>query len=106
MEIPEALAYKIRQFRNSGRVVRYGGDLFATPNWLAVFLGQEIWPQHYDPLVDQRPTEQVRDNLRQIRTMIRQAAEMAPRHEEYIERHCGAAGEEGSPCPITVFEAS
>jgi tryptophan halogenase len=86
MDIPDTLAYKIRQFRNSGRVVKYGGDLFASPNWIAVFLGQEIEPQHYDPLVDQRDGAAVCANLQRIRAVIRRQAEAAPLHEEYL-RH-------------------
>jgi tryptophan 7-halogenase len=90
MDIPDPLAYKIRQFRHSGRVVKYGGDLFAAPSWLAVCLGQEIWPQHYDSLVDQRDVAQLHDNLQRIRATIRRAAESAPRHEEYLASHgCG-----------------
>src|SRR5271165_2633219 len=88
MPIPDALAYKIRQFRNSGRVIKYGNDLFAAPNWIAVFLGQEIWPERYDTLVDQRNEADIRASLQQIRTAIRQAAEAAPRHEDYIAQHC------------------
>ena len=88
MDIPETLTYKLRQFRNSGRVVKYGGDLFATPNWLAVFMGQEIWPDRYDTLSDQRDAGDVRADLARIRNSIRAAAEAAPRHEEYIAQHC------------------
>jgi tryptophan 7-halogenase len=88
MDIPEALAYKLSQFRNSGRVVKYGGDLFATPNWVAVLMGQEIWPERYDTLTDQRAVADVRANLERIRKTIRRAAEAAPRHEEYIAMHC------------------
>ena len=84
MDIPDTLAYKIRQFRRSGRVVKYGADLFAAPNWIAVFLGQEIWPEHYDTRVDQRDGAAVRANLQSIRATIRRAAEAAPRHEEYL----------------------
>jgi tryptophan 7-halogenase len=87
MDLPDALAYKIRQFRHSGRIVRYGGDLFVTPNWLAVCLGQEIRPQHYDSLVDQRDVAQLHDKLKRIRATIRRTAESAPRHEEYLARH-------------------
>ena len=91
MPVPESLAYKIRQFRHSGRVVRYGGELFATPNWLAVLLGQEIWPEHYDTLLDQRPVEEVRESLERIRAVIATAAKSAPLHEDYIAQHCRAA---------------
>jgi tryptophan halogenase len=91
MNIPDTLAYKIRQFKNSGRVVKYASDLFATPNWLAVFMGQEIWPERYDTLVDQRDSVDVRANLQRIRAAIRGRAEAAPRHEEYIASHGYAA---------------
>jgi tryptophan 7-halogenase len=88
MEIPESLAYKIRQFRNSGRVIKYGGDLFAAPNWLAVLMGQEIWPERHDPLADQRDAVSVQTHLRQVRASIRRVAEAAPRHEDYLADRC------------------
>jgi tryptophan 7-halogenase len=90
MPIPDTLAYKISQFRNSGRVVRYGAELFVTPNWLAVLMGQDIWPERYDPLVDQQDTEDLRRNLHEMRIVIRRAAEAAPKHANYIARHCRA----------------
>ena len=88
MDIPETLAYKLSQFRNSGRVVKYGGDLFAASNWLAVFMGQEIWPDRYDTLSDQRDVGELRADLARIRNRIRAAAEAAPRHEQYIAQLC------------------
>jgi tryptophan 7-halogenase len=93
MHIPEPLAYKISQFKNSGRVVKYGGDLFAAPNWIAVLMGQEVWPERYDPLSDQRDVADMRGGLKKIRQAIRRAAQAAPRHEEYLAQHChgGAA---------------
>ena len=45
MSIPESLARRLEFFRNSGRVLRYAADVFAAPNWLAVLLGQEVWPR-------------------------------------------------------------
>jgi tryptophan halogenase len=68
-------------------VVKCGGDLFAAPNWIAVLMGQEIWPEHYDPLVDQRDPAQVRAELKRIRHLVRRTAEAAPRHEEYLHQH-------------------
>jgi tryptophan 7-halogenase len=88
MHIPEMLRYKMSQFVNSGRVVKYGGDLFAAPNWIAVFMGQELWPERYDTLSDQRDVADMRGSLENIRKAIRRAAEAAPRHEEYIAQHC------------------
>jgi tryptophan halogenase len=88
MDIPETLTYKLTQFRNSGRVAKYGGDLFATSNWVAVLMGQEIWPERYDTLTDLRDPAEVRASLEAIRKTIRRAAAAAPRHEDYIAQHC------------------
>ena len=84
MEIPDTLDYKLRQFRHSGRVVKYPGDLFAASNWIAVLMGQEVWPERYDTLVDQRDLDDMRSRLTQVRASIAHAAHLAPRHEEYI----------------------
>ena len=86
MEIPQTLACKMEQFRSSGRVIRYGAELFAAPNWIAVLMGQEIWPERHDPLVDQRDAADVQAGLQQVRAALRQAAEAAVRHEDYIAR--------------------
>ncbi|MGC1522479.1 MAG: tryptophan 7-halogenase, partial [Steroidobacteraceae bacterium] len=96
MDIPETLAYKIRQFTGSGRVVKYGSELFASPNWIAVFMGQEVWPERYDTLVDQRDVAAVRANLEQVRETLRRAAEAAPLHEAYIAKHCAMEAPPGA----------
>ncbi|HTD72014.1 MAG TPA: tryptophan halogenase family protein [Steroidobacteraceae bacterium] len=88
MTIPDELAYKIRQFRSSGRVVKYGGDLFAATSWIAVLLGQDVWPERYDRLVDQRDAAAMRAHLQQLRSFIGAAANAAPLHEEYLARRC------------------
>ena len=87
MQVPETLAYKVRQFRASGRVVRYAGDLFAATNWIAVLMGQEVWPERYDTLVDQRDAAKVQNTLDGIRTRIRQIARSALPHEDYLASH-------------------
>jgi tryptophan halogenase len=97
MAIPDELAYKIRHYVNSGRIARSGGDLFATPNWLAVLMGQGLWPEHHDPLVDQFDAGEIHRHLDGIRTAIRHQAEAAPSHEDYIARNCLASPPAGSP---------
>jgi tryptophan 7-halogenase len=53
-------------------------------------MGQDIWPERYDPLVDQQDLEDLRKNLHEMRTLIRRTAEAAPNHADYIARHCRA----------------
>ncbi|MFM7434087.1 MAG: tryptophan halogenase family protein, partial [Gammaproteobacteria bacterium] len=54
MRIPESLQYKMEHFRSRGRLVSTSLELFQNPSWLAVFVGQLVEAQGYDPLVDQR----------------------------------------------------
>ena len=84
MPIPEALGYKIEHFRQTGRVVHYDFELFATSNWLAVLLGQEVMPLRYDPLTDQQDLGALRRGLDAMRANIHAGALSAPRHADYL----------------------
>ena len=90
MPIPESLAWRLANFRNSGRVLRYPADLFAAPNWLAVLLGQEVWPENGDPLVTRHDPARLRAEMQEIRTTIQRLAQSAIPHQEFIARHCRA----------------
>jgi tryptophan 7-halogenase len=95
MEIPESLMYRIDLFRSSGRVAFSDRELFVEPNWLSVFIGQDIWPRRYDPLADTLSMEAVRGELRRLRQLIRQTAEAMPTHAAFIAEHCRASAEAG-----------
>ncbi|MFL6550402.1 MAG: tryptophan halogenase family protein [Povalibacter sp.] len=90
MTIPESLRRKIDLFSHSGRFFRDDDELFVDSNWIAVFLGQNVWPQSYDALVDAIDTDAVRTKLERLRSMLRQAAQMLPTHEQFIAQHCAA----------------
>jgi tryptophan halogenase len=91
MPIPDSLAYKIKLFRASGRIAYYGRELFSDQSWLSVLTGQGIVPGRHDPLADVMPLDDLKNRLAQMRTMVRQAAEAAPSHREFIARNCSAA---------------
>ncbi len=93
MPIPETLAYKIDHFRHSARLVSPGPELFQNASWLAVYLGQGIIPQGYDPAVDERPHVDATRHLAQLRSVVAQAAAQAPTHQQFIDAHCKAAFE-------------
>lgn len=90
MQIPDSLAHKIELFRNRGRVARYDGQLFQESSWVAVFLGQGVWPKAYDPLADVPPLDQVRKMLGEIRGFTSQVVSGMPLHERFIEANCKA----------------
>ena len=91
MSIPETLQYKIDHFRSSGRLVAEPLELFQNPNWLAVLVGQEVWPAHHHPLVELRSEADSARILAGLRQSLERAAQALPAHREYIERHCRAA---------------
>lgn len=91
MSIPEPLQYKIDQFRQNGRMVSAGPELFANPSWLAVFIGQGVYPERYDPLVDLRGVDGTR-YLKGIKAAIDESAAEMPTHADYVARLVATAG--------------
>ena len=61
--LPDALAYKVAQFRASGRIMLAPEDLFRDASWFAVMTGQGIKAEDYNPMLD---TMSDADNLRHL----------------------------------------
>ena len=90
MEIPDALAHRIALFRGRGRMpLRMAYDLFTDTSWIAVFLGQGVTPQSYEPLIDVHDLDAVRTRLDGQRKLIAQAAASMPSHADYVARVIG-----------------
>ncbi len=90
MKIPETLEYKEKHFRHYGRFVSDGYELFQDANWLAIYIGQLVWPQRHDPLADARDPAEVAKRLEAIRLLLIAAAESMPTQRQFIDRHCRA----------------
>ncbi len=90
MAVPEELKYKIEHFRRHGRLVAEPLELFQNHNWLAVLVGQEVWPEHHHPLIDLRTDVDAAARLAGVRGALERAASALPTHREYIEQHCRA----------------
>ena len=106
MSIPDTLRRKIELFRACGRFFRDDDELFVEPNWIAVFLGQGVWPERYDPLVDAVDIEGVSKTFQRMRALMRSAAESMPMHRAFIEQHCAADPPEWARCKTTACAAS
>jgi tryptophan 7-halogenase len=91
MEIPATLQFKIDHFRNGGRIFVDPAELFQKNNWLAVLIGQEVWPEQYHPLIDLRGRADAAKILAEMRRTMEQAALSVPTHRQYIERYCRAS---------------
>jgi tryptophan halogenase len=91
MDIPESLVYRINLFQSSGRVAFDDRELFVEPNWLSVFIGQDIWPRRYDPLADVLPNDSAVSQMQRLAALIRQTADAMPTHQDFIANSCRAA---------------
>jgi tryptophan halogenase len=90
MSIPDSLSHKIELFRSKGRSFREGYDLFTQPSWVAVMLGQGIWPEDYDPIADALDEDRIAAAMEQLRQGYQQTALAMPTHAEFIARCCAA----------------
>jgi tryptophan halogenase len=87
MSVPDSLKHKMDVFRSSGRVPLYSEESYQEPSWVSIFLGQNIYPKRYDPLVDNIDTEHLKRGLMQRRRAIRRLAEGMPMHSDFIARY-------------------
>jgi tryptophan halogenase len=90
MPIPDSLAYKMKLFRERGVVVKYKDGLFLHPSWIAVYIGQRVTPEHFDPRVALIGDDDIDKTLGEIKRLIRGVAEELPSHADFIARHCPA----------------
>jgi tryptophan halogenase len=84
MEIPESLAETIALWKTKGRSFREGRDLFGVTSWVAVMLGQRIWPEGYDPVVDALEGSRIADAMEEMRRGYLQTAQAMPSQREFL----------------------
>ncbi|WP_242098036.1 tryptophan halogenase family protein [Sphingomonas sp. CROZ-RG-20F-R02-07] len=78
MPIPETLAYRIDQFRRSGRIMLSSDDLFRDASWFAVLDGQGVVPTDYNPMIEAAGAEDNRGYLNALRKAIADACAKLP----------------------------
>ncbi|MDB6009064.1 MAG: tryptophan halogenase, partial [Gammaproteobacteria bacterium] len=86
MEVPESLARRMAVFANLGRLLIDPGELFSKTSWVAVMLGQGLYPRGHDPLAEATPEDEIRSKLQQMRALIRQGAAILPSHADFLSR--------------------
>lgn len=71
-------------FRETGRILRQGNELFAEASWLAVMLGQGIEPSGYSPLADLVPPREQDEIMTMLRDTTARAVASLPTQGEFI----------------------
>jgi len=91
MEIPDSLAYRMELFRERGVVAQYREGMFLDASWLAVFFGQNVLPQRYDPASDRLAEHELADRMDRIRDDYAAAVQTLPSHDAFLQQ-IGARG--------------
>ncbi len=86
MAVPDSLARKIALWRHRGRVFRENAELFSAPSWVAVMLGQNVWPDMHDPIADTLDEAKVAAAMAQMRGTYRDIAGRLPVHEDFLRQ--------------------
>jgi len=88
MSVPDSLADKIELFRRRGRVVKYREGVFLDASWVAVYTGQRIIPEGFDPRAGLPTAPAVARAMEALHAEIIATAEGMPDHRSHIERYC------------------
>jgi tryptophan halogenase len=91
MSIPDSLERKLALFRGRGRNLRSDGELFGLTSWVAVMLGQGVWPEDYDPAADAFDEAKIGALIDTVQQSIQQTVLGFPAHMDFIQRSGGAA---------------
>ena len=90
MPIPDSLAHRIELFRETGRVFKEPGELFAENSWIQVMLGQGLIPDNYHQVVNVMNDEELTAFMQGIRTQVEQTVAKLPDHQAYVDQYCKA----------------
>jgi len=85
MPLPPGLQDTIDLWRTKGRTFREGFDLFGITSWVAVLLGQHIWPDGYDPVADSMDENRIAEAMEQMRQGYLQTAQAMPSQREFLQ---------------------
>jgi tryptophan halogenase len=88
MDIPDSLIWKMEQFRHRGHIQRYKDGLFSPASWLAVFMGQDVEPRHYDRTADGFELPALDQQLSELRERVRFGVDMMQDHDQFIRDYC------------------
>ena len=85
MKLPESLQEKVDAWLARGHVIKYEFGAFLPPSWIAVMVGQNLLPEHFDRRVDAMGQQELSQVADQLKTRISRTARSVPGHVESIK---------------------
>jgi tryptophan halogenase len=96
MDIPDSLKEKMMMFQETAHIQNYKHGLFLEPSWLAVYIGQGVFPTHYDGRVDLMDTGLYQTKMQNILKSIETSHKKMPHHLEIIKQFCEVGSRENN----------
>lgn len=75
MALPDSLQEKMDVFAETAHIVEYDSGLFMPPSWLAVYLGQGLFPDRIDSRLMPKNIQNAIDTLKKMPVHLRQVAD-------------------------------
>jgi len=91
MPVPESLQHRMDLFRETGRVYKFGLELFGEASWLQVMIGQGLLPEQYHPIVDAMSPEELKEFLDKVKAGVRKTVMNYPDANDFIRHYCQTA---------------
>jgi len=88
VDIPDTLAHKLAMYRSRAYLVEYGVEPFAAGSWLSMYAGFGVIPGNFDRRARQINETELRQQVNQMRAVVRTAAGLAPEHAAFLRKHC------------------
>jgi tryptophan halogenase len=101
MEIPESLQRKMALFQHGGRIFRDENELFTRASWVAVMLGQNLYPETNDPILANIPKDGIQHSLSSMKKSMEQITTKLPDHAYFIEKYTEMKPQSGFTMPNT-----
>lgn len=86
MQIPDSLKHKMAMFKRHGHIQEYQHGLFLRPSWLAVYVGQRIIPERYDPRLNGLSDSELAGFLGAIEDEIKHAVNDMGSHQQFLNK--------------------
>ncbi|RPF70938.1 tryptophan halogenase family protein [Aurantiacibacter spongiae] len=94
MTVPDSLADKMELWRRAGRIEKYSDGLFYDASWIAVYLGQGVFPERHDPRTSLADPARVEGALERLKRTIADHVAAMPAHADYLHRESARLAEE------------
>lgn len=89
--VPETLARKLRLFESRGIVAMEEDETFQEENWTSVFVGHQLIPKSWDPLVDKIPEQEQIAHFQKILSFIASEVKAMPSLQAHLELNAPGA---------------